>query len=293
VKPKKTEKHEPASYELVNVDGRVQGRLREDFLCPVCQGRGYLFSESERGISTMTDCECTQLNKRLKLLGEAGIPAKFADSKLETYHPVHASQRLALRVARDFVADFGKSAQGLLFMGRPGLGKTHLAVGILKDLVLERGVECRFVDFFQLLSDIRYGYSRDLSEQAIINPYVHARVLVIDELAKGRNTEWEHTMLDQIISHRYNAADRVTLFTTNFTDQPDDKKPKKPDPDERVDPSKAYAERMTAGTLTERLGDRIYSRLTEMCRFVKLEGEDYRPHIVVRGQSKSHPKKAG
>ena len=104
-------------------------------------------------------------------------------------------------------------------MGRPGLGKTHLAVSVHQDADSGQRSGLQICGFFQLLSDIRFGYSQDLSEQAIINPYVAAPILLIDELAKGRNTEWELTMLDQIISSRYNAADKITLFTTNYSDQ--------------------------------------------------------------------------
>ena len=130
--------------------------------------------------------------------------------------------------------------------------------------------------FFQLLSDIRYGYSQDLSEQAIINPYVAAPVLVIDELAKGRNTEWELTMLDQIISSRYNAADKITLFTTNYSDQsPNSKKDGKSDTHKEYGRGAVVAEE----TLQEKVGERIYSRLVEMCRFIKLEGIDYRQEM--------------
>ncbi|MFQ5483046.1 MAG: ATP-binding protein [Nitrospinaceae bacterium] len=281
-------------FDLQNVGGVMRGKFPESFHCQVCGGQGYLLAENERGISTLSDCECAFLGRRLRLLNEAGIPGKFAATQLETYHPVHASQRLALRIAKDFVDDFGETPQGLVFMGKPGLGKTHLAASILKALILDKGVECRFVDFFQLLSDIRHGYSTGLSEQAIITPYTNARVLVIDELAKGRNTDWEQTMLDQIISNRYNAADRVTLFTTNFTNEENrDRKNKGEDRERRIDPVQGVADRVASGeTLQERLGERIYSRLMEMCRFVHLEGEDYRPNIVVRPAAKPRRKKS-
>ncbi|MGY8765622.1 MAG: ATP-binding protein, partial [Nitrospinaceae bacterium] len=82
----------------------------------------------------------------------------------------------------------------------------------------EEGVDGKFVDFFQLLSDIRHGYSQDKSEMSLIEPYLKSKILVIDELAKGRNNEWEQTILDQFISSRYNAADKITLFTTNYPD---------------------------------------------------------------------------
>ena len=270
------EKCRGSHYLLVNHAGHVQGELCECFHCPECEGRGHVFIEDETGISSMRTCVCAGLVHRLKKIGEAGIPGKFANTRLETYHPIDASQKLALRVAQDFVTDFGTSQQGLMFMGRPGLGKTHLAVAIIKMLILDKKADCKFVDFFQLLSDIRYGYSQDLSEQAIINPYVAAPILLIDELAKGRNTEWELTMLDQIISSRYNAADKITLFTTNYQDQPPN--PKK---DGKSDTHKEYGRGALVAeeTLQEKVGERIYSRLVEMCRFVKLEGIDYRQEM--------------
>ena len=74
-------------------------------------------------------------------------------------------------------------------MGAPGLGKTHLVVSVIKELVMQHGVECKFVDFFELLRDIRHGYGEDISEKDFIDPYVGVKVLVIDELAKGRKME--------------------------------------------------------------------------------------------------------
>lgn len=267
-------------YILTNHDGHVQGELCACFKCPECEGRGHVYIEDETGISSMSACVCAGLVQRLKKVGEAGIPGKFVSTRLETYHPIDASQKLALRVAQDFVQDFGRSQQGLLFMGRPGLGKTHLAVAIIKILILDKRADCKFVDFFQLLSDIRYGYSQDLSEQAIINPYVAAPILLIDELAKGRNTEWELTMLDQIISSRYNAADKITLFTTNYSDQsPNAKKGGSNDTHKEFNSGNGRDALASEETLQDKVGERIYSRLVEMCRFVKLEGIDYRQEM--------------
>ena len=153
-------------------------------------------------------------------------------------------------------------------MGGSGLGKTHLVVSILKQLILEEGVDGKFVDFFQLLSDIRHGYSHDQSEMSLIEPYLKSRVLVIDELAKGRNNEWEQTILDQFISSRYNAADKITLFTTNYTDQ-------ETVPFDINDRTTSFCKQ----SLQEKVGERIFSRLTQMCDFIKMEGDDYRTKI--------------
>ena len=156
-------------------------------------------------------------------------------------------------------------------MGAPGLGKTHLVVSIIKELVMQHGVECKFVDFFELLRDIRHGYGEDISEKEFIDPYVGVQVLVIDELAKGRNTDWELTILDHFISARYNDDDKVTLVTTNFRD-----KLEKPAAYSNRNEKQSLSDAYQKYSLEEKIGARIYSRLMEMCKKVNLEGKDYR-----------------
>jgi DNA replication protein DnaC len=164
----------------------------------------------------------------------------------------------------------GQFSQGLIFMGEPGLGKTHLAVSIIKELILVHGVECKFVDFFELLREIRHGYGEDISEGEFMDPYMGVKVLVIDELAKGRNTDWELTILDHFISARYNDDDKVTLVTTNFKDKLDNGIGK----EDRG--SKKFSNASTRYTLEEKIGPRIFSRLMEMCKKVHLQGKDFR-----------------
>ncbi len=273
-----------SDYELFKAKGLTQARLDKKFQCGVCSGDGNIYCEDERGLSYTKPCECALLRRRLERFNHAGVPGVFLDASFETYHtasPCHPSQKLAKRKAQDFVKDFGKSDKGLVFIGDAGLGKTHLAVAVLKQLTLEKGVDCKFVDFFNLLADIRQGFSEDRSEMDWLTPYIRAKVLVIDELAKGRNTEWELTVLDQIISQRYNSDDRITLFTTNYGLESDNgKKPGgKPAPgaDGLVDTDRSgYRNMFARESLPDKIGPRIYSRLMEMCYFVKMEGKDHR-----------------
>ena len=276
-------------YVLSSNNGSVLAAPCDCFHCDRCQGEGRIFKENEKGMGFLVDCECAQLKKRYCILEDAGIPAKFVDADFNSFTKHHHSQGTAKRVAMDFVQDFIKPkkdfSRGLIFMGAPGLGKTHLAVSIIKALTLEEGVVCRFVDFFQLLSDIRHGYSEDMSDQEFIRPYLEAPVLVIDELAKGRNTEWELTVLDQLISSRYNSADKVTVFTTNYSVE--QKMPleeisgRNYDTDNRKDSSsKNYADNYMRESLQEKIGARIYSRLAEMCEFVMIQGKDLRQKSI-------------
>ena len=264
-------------YVVSNLKGKVQAKACKCFDCESCQGTGRILQEDAEGISRIRQCQCAAFNKRLKLFNQAGIPGKFVHEGINNYETGtsrHRSLKDALTRSRTFIKEFvqmkGQYSQGLIFMGEPGLGKTHLAVSIIKELILKHGVECKFIDFFELLRDIRHGYGEDISEGKFINPYVDVKVLVVDELAKGRNTDWELTILDHFISSRYNDDDKVTLVTTNFKDklengfgQEDNRK-------------SALFSASTRYTLEEKIGPRIFSRLMEMCKKVHMQGKDFR-----------------
>jgi DNA replication protein DnaC len=264
-------------YVLSNLKGKVQAEACKCYDCDKCQGTGRIFGEDSDGISRIRECECADFFKKIKLFNNAGIPGKFVHEGLDNYEIAgHRLLKDALTRSRTFIKEFiqmeGQYSQGLIFMGEPGLGKTHLSVSIIKELILEHGIECKFVDFFELLRDIRHGYGEDISEGEFINPYVSVKVLVIDELAKGRNTDWELTVLDHFISARYNDDDKVTLVTTNFKDKLDNGIGQEDQKSQKGGLSNASARY----TLEEKIGPRIFSRLMEMCKKVHLKGKDFR-----------------
>ena len=179
----------------------------------------------------------------------------------------------ALRTASFSYKNYKKgNAKGLIFMGGVGVGKTRLVSSILRDYILRHGIPGLFKEFTRLLSEIKTGYDKGLSESSVLEKINSVEILVIDELGKGRKTDWEITILDSIISNRYNMR-RTTLFTTNYTTKP----------------STTYVEPLTktgdltgsgkknrGETLNQRVYSRIYSRLREMCDFVEIKAPDHR-----------------
>ena len=212
------------------------------------------------------------------MLSDSGIPAKFMNATFDSFQTsaknTERSKNYAKTVAMDFLKNYCEHGRGLVFTGNPGLGKTHLAVAIVRSLVMDKGEDCKFVDFFQLLSDIRHGYSQDVSELAHILPYLQSKVLVIDELGKGRNSDWEHGILDQVISHRYNTADKITIYTSNYSDR---KNGSNASGSSKINTrGENFTERFANESLEGRVGPRIYSRMIETCDILHLEGNDYR-----------------
>jgi len=131
---------------------------------------------------------------------------------------------------------------------------------------LERGISCRYIEFMQLIFDLKKDFAEGRWESSTLSPLLSVEVLLIDELGKGRNSEWELAVLDELVSSRYNSG-RTLLATSNYLP--------------RANPGVAVPVTMEGGmripgTLDERLGDRIFSRLTEMCQFMEIVGDDYR-----------------
>src|SRR5262249_9760830 len=133
---------------------------------------------------------------------------------------VSESQKNAKRKAEKFVSDFPVIDVGILFVGPCGVGKTHLAVAIIKHLIVEKAVPCLFYDFRELIRQIQNSYNpvSQTSQMKILAPVLESEVLVLDELGANKPTAWVQDTIAYIINERYNRK-KVTLFTSNFSEQ--------------------------------------------------------------------------
>ncbi len=246
-----------------------------DSACPRCNGSGYvLVTQGSTMVAQV--CACRHRDERISLFNAVGIPASLALASFETFRswsPDHAASKA---VAEDFARKFrsDQPTKGFLLYGRPGAGKTHLLCAALRHLALEKGVASRYVEFMLLLSDIRAGFDSNRGHMEVLRPLIRVPVLAIDELGKERGTDWERSMLDELISRRFNSG-LTTLFATNYFLE-ERHVPEAPGRVVRTR-SAEFQRDAESMTLAQRVGDRIYSRLNEMCAFVKLDpGHDLR-----------------
>jgi len=173
-----------------------------------------------------------------------------------------------LRAGR-FVEEYPTENTGLLFIGNIGVGKTHLAVGVIRELMLQKNVDCLFYDYRELLKEIQNSYNASVNttELEVLRPVFEAEVLVLDELGAVKPTEWVWETVSHILNTRYNDR-RTTIITTNFQDLPAG--------GSFMNPA-ARANREE--TLGDRIGERMRSRLQEMCRKIEMQGSDFRQRV--------------
>jgi len=249
--------------------------------CPLCQGTRYVM-QAEGGYQVAVPCECAPLVARIGAFNDAQIPAGYADKRLTALGPddvhgfsdrgIESLKRAKAAVNRYRISLDSGEMRGLILIGGLGLGKTHLVCGLLSFFALERGIHCRFVDYHDLMARIRATFDDTAHEHAstIIEALVHTPVLVIDDLGKGQGTNWELSILDQIITRRYNAR-RIILATTNYVPEDMLERRSQRMPVERK-------RRDLGECLEERIGERLVSRLRAACDLHLLEGSDYRVH---------------
>src|SRR5262249_43478684 len=168
-------------------------------------------------------------------------------------------------LAGRFVEEYPIEKTGLLFVGSVGVGKTHLAVGIIKSLMREKGIRCLFCDYRELLKQIQNSYNASVqaTEMEVLRPVFDAEVLVLDELGAVRSTEWVFDTATYILNSRYN-DNRTTIITTNFPDGPEDTAAEF----DNLRTASAAERAARRETLGDRIGERMRSRLHEMCKKV-------------------------
>lgn len=243
--------------------------------CPVCGGTGWKPAEQAEGrTATVTRCECQSAASSEEKLRAARIPPRythcdfmgFATGGLEnpTYNDsLQGARVMAEGFAREYPQLGDKEGLGLLFMGPVGVGKTHLAVATLR-VLLDRGFDGVFCDFRDLLKQIQDSYNpvSQTTEMGVLAPVLKAEILMLDDLGAGKLSTWVLDTVGHILNTRYNER-RTTIITTNYPDQP-------------ASPAGRLRQE---DSLSDRVGERIRSRLHEMCRQVRIESVDFRPFI--------------
>ena len=236
--------------------------------CERCSGTGFEIVNRD-GREFAQPCACRRASSAPGVPGTAmRIPPRYEHCSLATFEPGNPSLSVALEKAMAFCSGYPHlgpdEGLGLLFSGDNGVGKTHLAVAVLRELSESKGARGQFWDFHELIREIKSSYDPETrtTELQVLEPVVEMDVLLLDDLGAWKMTDWMNDTLFYILNSRY-MAKRPTIITTNYQDVT------------REEAIAADALRRRE-FLVERIGQRLRSRLMEMCLVVRMQGADHR-----------------
>ena len=234
-------------------------------VCSLCGDSGWREIVSDDDDKRVTRCQCFLGSRADRLLSVAKIPARYEHCELAGYEPgANPSLVSAKMTVRNFIQQYPLDRTGLMFRGSIGVGKTHLAVSTIKELIRTKNVPCLFCEYRDLLKRIQdcYNPAAETTELEVLRPIFETEVLVLDELGAVKPSQWVWDTVSFILNTRYN-DNRTTIITTNLLDEASLGVPGRPSG-------------MREDSLGDRIGERMRSRIHEMCRTVRMDGEDFR-----------------
>jgi DNA replication protein DnaC len=147
------------------------------------------------------------------------IPLRFKSRRFDNYTVENDGQAKALSICRSYAEHWAKVSQagtGLIFSGKAGAGKTHLACSIAY-VVIEQGAEVQFSTVSEVMRQIKSSFSKDseTTEQDEINHFSNIELLILDEVGMDYGTDFNKALIFEILNKRYENV-LPTILLTNL-----------------------------------------------------------------------------
>lgn len=187
--------------------------------CPACVAAEEVQArwESERKRAEERE-ELAKRLERAERMKRCGIPERFREKRFSSFVADNKGQNKALAFALDFEKNFQTSpGRCAVFVGKPGTGKTHLAVSIGLEL-MDRGLSVLFITAIRAIRRIRDTWSKNASEteSEAVSSLVWPDLLILDEVGVQFGSDAEKILLFDVLNERYEKR-KSTIVISNLS----------------------------------------------------------------------------
>lgn len=219
--------------------------------CPTCSEEKAAKEREEELAQYRRDTEKARMER---MIGYACLPPRFAGKNFDSYRADTEQQQAYLAKCRQYADEFpahSKSGDGLMLLGNPGTGKTHLAVATLNQIIAQHGMDGLYTTAARMFRRIKdtYGNAEESESQAI-EAYTKPALLVLDEIGVSFGSDAELNYLFDVMNERYEQC-LPTIVVSNV--QP--------------------------GELGQWMGDRVVDRLRECSTMMVFDWDSARRDI--------------
>jgi len=236
-------------------------------ICPKCKGLGWRkirYRDKEGNIKeAFKKCDCKYNDISDSIYRRMNIPRRYRNKELGNFEIINKNLKQVYNKIEDYLnSDSVNEGRGLFLYGSPGVGKTHLAVAVLKELFRRRKVVGLFYDTSELLMNLKLTFDGSASGREILEDIITAPVLVLDDLGAEKLSEWAKEILHYIIVKRYNELLPI-IITSN------------------IEIKGANSKNAFSDSIEERLGSSIASRIAETCEKIEIKSFDLRTNKTI------------
>jgi DNA replication protein DnaC len=210
---------------LIRVNSSQQGeqgnqRTTETlYKCQKCQDREFVIVGD-----TARPCECQELRRYERILDASGISEAFKKKTFSNYDTDEKPEgiKIAKKTAMEYVKGFGEIAKdtnnSIAFLGQVGSGKTHLSIAIANNL-MKKLVPVLYMPYRDAITHLKQHITDEENYQREISKYKTAKVLLIDDLYKGKISASDINIMFEIINYRYLKGLSIIISSELNTDK--------------------------------------------------------------------------
>jgi DNA replication protein DnaC len=178
--------------------------------CPACREEEKIADIKQEEFRLKLERKQRQI---VRLFHQAAIPPRFADANFANYVAETAEKQRVKSIMQDFADNIDANlglGKNMILSGKPGTGKTHLAIAIAKTAI-DNGNTALFTTAATMINKINAaGWNKGV---VIVN-YIMPDLLILDDVMCGFNNV-EQMNLFEVLNGRY-VNKKSTIIQTNL-----------------------------------------------------------------------------